>query len=176
MRIRSLGREDPLEEGKATHSSILPWRTPWTGRLVGYSPQGHKESDVAEVTQHAGTEGHQVRTCVLSCSVVSDFLQPQGLQPARLLCPWGLSRQEYQRGLPYPPPQDLPNPETEPRSPTLQADSLLFEPPEKPKSVCNFIYSSVITYLDSALISHEKTESKILPSSPENTLKRCSEM
>ena len=25
-----LGREDPLEEGMATHSSILPWRSPWT--------------------------------------------------------------------------------------------------------------------------------------------------
>ena len=26
----SLGREDPLEEGRATHSSILAWRIPWT--------------------------------------------------------------------------------------------------------------------------------------------------
>ena len=34
--VRSLGQEDPLEEGMATHSSILPWRVPWTeepGRL-----------------------------------------------------------------------------------------------------------------------------------------------
>ena len=28
--VRSLGREDPLEEGIATHSSILAWRIPWT--------------------------------------------------------------------------------------------------------------------------------------------------
>ena len=28
--FRSLGWEDPLEKGKATHSSILAWRTPWT--------------------------------------------------------------------------------------------------------------------------------------------------
>ena len=28
--VRSLGGEDPLEKGKATHSSILAWRTPWT--------------------------------------------------------------------------------------------------------------------------------------------------
>ena len=27
--VRSLGREDPLEEGMATHSSILAWRIPW---------------------------------------------------------------------------------------------------------------------------------------------------
>ena len=28
--VRSLDWEDPLEKGKATHSSILPWRIPWT--------------------------------------------------------------------------------------------------------------------------------------------------
>ena len=28
--IQSLGGEDPLEKGKATHSSILAWRIPWT--------------------------------------------------------------------------------------------------------------------------------------------------
>ena len=28
--VRSLGQEDPLEKGKATHSSILTWRSPWT--------------------------------------------------------------------------------------------------------------------------------------------------
>ena len=38
--VRSLGWEDPLEEGTATHSSILAWRIPWTiwsmGRRVGH--------------------------------------------------------------------------------------------------------------------------------------------
>ena len=29
-RVQSRGQEDPLEEGMATHSSILPWRSPWT--------------------------------------------------------------------------------------------------------------------------------------------------
>ena len=70
---------------------------------------------------------------VLGRSVVSNSLRPQGLQPARLLCPWAFSRQEYWNGLPYPPPGYLPNPEVKPRSPTLQADSLLYGPPEKPK-------------------------------------------
>ena len=28
--VQSLGQEDPLEEGMATHSSILVWRIPWT--------------------------------------------------------------------------------------------------------------------------------------------------
>ena len=30
MRVQSLGGEDPLEEGMATHSRILAWRIPWT--------------------------------------------------------------------------------------------------------------------------------------------------
>ena len=40
---------------------------------------------------------------VLSCSVVSDSLQPHELWPARLFCPWGFSRQEHWSGLPCPP-------------------------------------------------------------------------
>ena len=47
--VQSLGWEDPLEKGMATHCSILAWRIPWTeepGRL--YSLWGHKESDRTE--------------------------------------------------------------------------------------------------------------------------------
>ena len=44
------------------------------------------------------------------------------------------SRQEYWNGLPWPPPGDLPNPGIKPRSPALQVDSLLSEPPGKPKT------------------------------------------
>ena len=46
--VQSLGREDPLEDGMATHSSILAWRTPWTEDLVGYRPWGCKELDATE--------------------------------------------------------------------------------------------------------------------------------
>ena len=45
----------------------------------------------------------------------------------------GFSRQEYWSGLPFPSPEDLPNPGIKPRSPALQADALLSEPPGKPK-------------------------------------------
>ena len=51
MWVRSLGQEDPLEEEMTTHSSILAWRIPWTENLVGYSPWGHKESDMTEVME-----------------------------------------------------------------------------------------------------------------------------
>ena len=35
-------------DGMATHSSILAWRIPWIGNLVGYSPWCRKESDMTE--------------------------------------------------------------------------------------------------------------------------------
>ena len=35
VRVRSLGQEDPLEKGLATHSSILAWRISWTEELGG---------------------------------------------------------------------------------------------------------------------------------------------
>ena len=35
MQVQSLGQEDPLGEGLATHSSILAWRIPWTEELGG---------------------------------------------------------------------------------------------------------------------------------------------
>ena len=71
---------------------------------------------------------------VLRCSVVSNSLQPHGLQPTRLLCPWGFSKQEYWSGLPCPPPGGLPNPAIQPRSPALQADFLPSELSGKPKN------------------------------------------
>ena len=48
--VQSLGGEDPLKKGIATHSSILAWRIPWTegpGRLQSMGPQRvrHKLSD-----------------------------------------------------------------------------------------------------------------------------------
>ena len=42
MGVQSLGLEDPLEEGMATHSSILAWIIPWTEEL--------KELDTTEAT------------------------------------------------------------------------------------------------------------------------------
>ena len=36
--VPSLGWEDPLKKGMATHSIVLPWESPWTEELAGYSP------------------------------------------------------------------------------------------------------------------------------------------
>ena len=61
--VQSLGWEDPLEKERATHSSILAWKIPWTeepGRL--HSPQGHKELHTTEQlinTHRAYTASHK---------------------------------------------------------------------------------------------------------------------
>ena len=57
--VRSLGWDDPLEEGMATHSSILAWITPWTDELGGYSLWCRKESDMTEQLEHS-----TAHTCV----------------------------------------------------------------------------------------------------------------
>ena len=68
-----------------------------------------------------------------SHSVVSDSLQPHGLQPTKLLCPWnspgqntGVGRRSLLQGI-------FPTRGIKPRSPALQADSLLSELPGKPE-------------------------------------------
>ena len=52
MWVRSLGWKDPLEEGVATHSSILAWKIPWTEEPGGYSPWARKKN-MTEVTEYA---------------------------------------------------------------------------------------------------------------------------
>ena len=54
MCIWSLHQEDPLEEERATHSSILAWRIPWT-EPGGLQSMGHKELDTAEATERTRT-------------------------------------------------------------------------------------------------------------------------
>ena len=91
MRILSLGREDPLEEGMSTHSSILAWVIPWTeesGGLQSTGSQkiGHEWSDLA-CRQRLWYLFRLSRVGAVSffidevkwsesCSVVSDSLQP----------------------------------------------------------------------------------------------------
>ena len=42
--VQSLGQEDPLEEGMATHSSILAWRIPWTEEPSGLQSMSSQKS------------------------------------------------------------------------------------------------------------------------------------
>ena len=56
MRVQSLAREDPLEKGMATHSSVLAWRIPWTEGPGGLQSTGsqrvsHDLIDSAHIDQ-----------------------------------------------------------------------------------------------------------------------------
>ena len=71
-------------------------------------------------------------SCAYSLSHVRFFATPWTVACQAPLS-MGFSRQGYWSGLPFPSPSDLPNPGIEPGSPALQADSLLSEPPGKPR-------------------------------------------
>ena len=63
MWVQSLHLEDSLEEGLATHSSILAWRMPQTEEPCGRWSTKFKESDVTEVTEHARTVLRPIELC-----------------------------------------------------------------------------------------------------------------
>ena len=75
---------------------------------------------------------YSVKSECVSHSVMSDFLATPWTVAHQAPLSTELSRQDYWSGLPFLPPGDLPNPGTEPRSPALQTDSLLTEPPGDP--------------------------------------------
>ena len=50
--VRSLGWDDPLEKGRATHSSILTWSIPWIEVPGGLQSMGHKKLDTTEQLTH----------------------------------------------------------------------------------------------------------------------------
>ena len=80
--------------------------------------------------QKQATLSHCFYLVAKSCPTL---LQPHGLQPTRLLCP-GFPRQELRSGLPFPSPEDLPNPGIELASPALASEFFTTELPVKPNS------------------------------------------
>ena len=91
------------------------------GSLAAYSPWGCKESNTTEQNkEHVGQTVQLLSRVRLFAITWTIALQA----PLSL----GFSKLEYWSGLPCPPPGNLPNPGIEPRSPTLQVDSLLSEP------------------------------------------------
>ena len=80
--VRSLAREDPLEKGMVTHSSILAWEIPWMEELEGSGPRGCRHHGVTEHMHAGGEKGglsvktHNQRKLSVLCS--------EGAGPARL--------------------------------------------------------------------------------------------
>ena len=117
--VQSMGWEDPLEKGMATHSSFLAWRIPRTLQSMG-SKRVRLDSDFHFTSIHTYIE-------LRSCSVVNSCLtlcDPLDCSPSSsgIFGPGICFRQEYWSGLPFPPSGD-PNSGIEPVSPTLQVDS-----------------------------------------------------
>ena len=116
-----------LQKKMATHSNTLAWKILWTeepGRLqsLGLQRVGHDWVTSLSLSHDSLSESE-------GRSVLSDSLWPHGLYS-----PWKSPGQEYWSGYPFPSPGNLPNPEVEPRSPPLLADSLPAEPQGKPKN------------------------------------------
>ena len=110
--VQSLGWEDPLEKGMATHSSILAWKMPWAEEPAAAAAAAAKS--------------------LQSCPTLCDPMDCTALQAPLSM---GFSGQEYWSGLPCPPPGDLPNPGIEPRSPALQVDYLPSKPQGQQKAI-----------------------------------------
>ena len=66
----------------------------------------------------------------------------------------GFLRQEYWNGLPLPSPGALPDPGIRPKSPTLQADSLLSEPPGEALHMCIYMYVCLCVYIYMNVFAH----------------------
>ena len=74
MQVSSLDGEDPLEEGRATHSSILPGESHGWRSLAGYSPWGYKESDIIErLISRLMSTLPRIESCA---AIASDLQQP----------------------------------------------------------------------------------------------------
>ena len=95
---------------------------------------------------------------VLSCSVVSDSLQPH--DPLSM----EFSRQEYKNGLSFPTPGDLPDPgikATSPASTALAGPFFTTEPPGKPKessTVTKFLFAWHVSFADSNYTNLRNTQ------------------
>ena len=68
--VQSLDWEDPLEEGMATHSSILAWRIPWTEEPGGPQCTGLQRVGHNRATKHSTAQQHGKKTRKMKLSVV----------------------------------------------------------------------------------------------------------
>ena len=141
-----------LEEEMAAHSSVLAWRLPVTGSLVGCRSSSIPKTCflATAVTSYFQLESQKIaniltiskdlfffldishkyaHACLLSAIGLFETLWPLACQAP--LSMW-FSQQEYWNGLPFTLSRDLLDPGTEPVSPVLQADSLLLSHEENP--------------------------------------------
>ena len=66
----SLGREDPLEEEMATHSSVLAWRIPWIEETGGYSLWGRRRLGLSLNNSIPLWRSHRSISCLSVCQLM----------------------------------------------------------------------------------------------------------
>ena len=118
-----------------------------------------------QIQQLSGYKGHwdlfaTTTVVVLVAKLCPTLLRPHGLQPSRLLCSQGFSRQEYWSGSPCPPQGDVPDTGIKPRSLALQEDSLPSEPPGKSLVFHNYFPNEQAEYFRTQML-RTQTEAEI---------------
>ena len=132
--LRSLGWEDSLGKEMATHSSTLAWKIPWAEEPGGLHSTGSQTVRHDWVTSLS--DFFQLLIHIWLFAIVWTVAHQTPLS-------MGCSRQEYRSGLPLPPPGNLPNPRTEPRSSHLlhwQMDSLPLSHLGNPRCIMVYHY------------------------------------
>ena len=123
------------------------------------------EAAEVEATPEEWEHGSSDIVYVFGRLVLSDSLQPHGLQPARLICPWGVSRQEYWSGLLCPPLGIFPT-----QGSNAGGIFLSTEPPGKPKNTgvgsLSLLQGNFLTQESNRGLLHCFRVSTILPSIP----------
>ena len=122
-----LGQISPRER---VYSRVLQGvsATCWRGCLYLLFPGGYLSSPSTSEFKYI----FLLYVCLVTQSYPTLYGPTECSPPGPTLCLWGFSREKYASGWQCPPPLDLPNPEIEPRSPTVQVYSLPSELPEKP--------------------------------------------
>ena len=152
--VWSLGWEDRLEKGKATHSIILAWRIPWTIWSMGSprvgdnwetspSPRAEEDEEDRETLESDYLEFEWARL-LSGFSRVRFFATPWTVAHQAPLST-GFSRQDHWSGWPCPSPGDLPDPRIEsvsPEAPASKADSLLLSHRGSPEFECSIYHLS----------------------------------
>ena len=157
-----LPKQEVQKMGFSPGAGKISWGRKWQhtaiflsgeSRRQRNSPWGCKESHTAEGRAWPSTAWCNLYAiyqtaamcyAVLNRPVISGSFRHHGLYTTRFFCSWGFSRQGYWSQLPSPPTGDLPNPRIEPKSPTLQADSLQTKPPGKLSSSYSNSYIDII--------------------------------
>ena len=132
-RVQFLGWEGPLEREMATHSSILPWRTPWTVAHPAFLSMGSRVRHDLVSKPPPPVHCWCLRAQSLSRAQLAVTLWTVACQAP---LPMRFPRQEYCSRLPFSSPGNLLNLGIEHTSPTLQADSVLLSHVGSPSKYC----------------------------------------